>query len=319
MKKSVHVQEAGCIFIWTFLVKVVNETHITYGLEYAGCPAGGKLQVNLALAGKVAESGGVERIIKALHNFGHAHEYEREGFNVGEQGCAALSFLSELPGKLRSLIIDNGAIQLAKRVLEAQKDIAPARTWAARLLQQLTGQDFSEHIMKIDVPGPRMDDDVWEDLANGYSKCRRYCGCRGDWDELAPYPGDLESSNSTSTKKKKTKEFRSKLETLAREKGGGDGKDEPMHRMTPEEKKEIARWKKIADVSDSVEAINAQHDWETSQRQAKLKEVQYYNKVGKFKERDKKAMEDFKKWQQKRRKSKKSDSKMKQKGKPKKK
>ena len=28
----------------------------------------------------VAESGGVERIIKALHNFGHAHEYEREGY-----------------------------------------------------------------------------------------------------------------------------------------------------------------------------------------------------------------------------------------------
>ena len=50
------------------------------------------------------------------------------------------------------------------------------------------------------MPGPRMDDDVWEDVANGYSKCRRYCGCRGDWDELAPYPGDLESSNSTSTR-----------------------------------------------------------------------------------------------------------------------
>jgi len=41
-----------------------------------------------------------------------------------------------------------------KKVMHAQAEILPARTWAARVLQQLTGKDYSEHIMPIQVPGP---------------------------------------------------------------------------------------------------------------------------------------------------------------------
>lgn len=33
-KTSFAVQEAGCIFVWSCLVSIKNETHITYGYNY---------------------------------------------------------------------------------------------------------------------------------------------------------------------------------------------------------------------------------------------------------------------------------------------
>eukprot|EP00960_Hanusia_phi_P057571 763601-Hanusia_phi.AAC.8 len=281
-EQSIYVQEAGCLFVWTFLVKVVNETHVSYGLDYVGCPAGGEIKVNLALAGK-GETASSRRV-----NNSQRQLLSAEGLNglsrpcitlgtrrntriQGEQGCAALFFLSTLPGKLRNLIIEKGAVQIAKRVLEAQKEIAPARTWAARLLQQLTGEDFSQHIMKIDVPGPRMDDDFLEDLTKEDPSCTRYCGCRGPWDELAPFPGDLAQNESTSSDSNEEIEAETLGDTLANNEGKEDPKSKTRFQMTSEEKKEIARWKQIADVSDSMEATNAKLDWESSQRQAKYK------------------------------------------------
>lgn len=177
---DLRVQEGGCLFVWSLLANIENETHITYGLEHTGAPAGGKVHVDLRVAGHVAECGGVAAVVKALDSFGHFTEPEEDDWlNVGEQGCAALWFLSTLPGKLRQSIVDAGAVEVARRVATAQAEIAPARTWAARLLEQLTGESHADLIMEIQVPGIDANKDRMKSAESCVYPHRPYCGCFG--------------------------------------------------------------------------------------------------------------------------------------------
>ena len=49
--------------------------------------------------------------------------------------------------------------------MHAQAEVLPARTWAARVLQQLTGKDYSHAIMPIQVPGPSAEAAALDEVA----------------------------------------------------------------------------------------------------------------------------------------------------------
>ena len=123
--EDMMVQEAGCTFVWSILASIRNESYITYGLEMTGAPGAGQIAVDLSIAGRLAEAGAVSRVAQALNAFGCSTEFDREGFNVGEQACAALWFLSVRPGRLRSSIIAAGGEALARKVLHAQEEVPP--------------------------------------------------------------------------------------------------------------------------------------------------------------------------------------------------
>ena len=123
--EDMMVQEAGCTFVWSILACIRNESYITYGLEMTGAPGAGQVAVNLSVAGRLAELGAVPRVIQALNSHGCSTQLEGEGFNVGEQGCAALWFLSVRPGRLRATIVAAGGEALARKVLHAQQEVPP--------------------------------------------------------------------------------------------------------------------------------------------------------------------------------------------------
>ncbi len=175
------VQEAGCTFVWSILASIQNESYITYGLEMTGAPGAGQVAVNLSVAGRLAELGAVPVLVHALDAYGGVTEFDREGVNVGEQGCAALWFLSVRPGRLRNSIVEAGGEAVARRVLHSQAEVPPARTWAARLLQQLTGKDFSSHFMPMQVPGPDAMADAVKQVTECVYECPYYCGCNDTW------------------------------------------------------------------------------------------------------------------------------------------
>ena len=178
---DMRVQEGGCIFVWSLVASIKHEKYITYGIEMTGAPGGGRVRVDLSVAGWLAEIGMVPAVIHALNAFGCEMGSDREGINVGEQGCAALWFLSTKPGRLRSLIIESGGVSLAEKVLHEQAEVPPARTWAARLLQQLTGRDFSQYLMPMQVPGPNVRQRALQEVKDCKWQCPYYCGCNGTW------------------------------------------------------------------------------------------------------------------------------------------
>ena len=186
---DIKVQEGGCLFVWSVLASIHNESYITYGLEMTGAPGAGSVDVDLSVAGRLAELGAVPVVMSALKTFGCVTEMEVEGYNVGEQGCAALWFLSVQPGRLRTSIMEAGAVSLAEKVLRAQNDILPARSWAARLLEQLTGSDYSEFVMPIQVPGPDARAKALKEVKECVWECPYYCGCNGTWGINRPAPG----------------------------------------------------------------------------------------------------------------------------------
>ena len=111
------VQEGGCLYIWSMLASIHNESYITFGIDMAGASGAGNVTVDLSIAGRLAELGAVPAVIHALNTFGCDTEGEiNEDINVGEQGCAALWFLSVKPGRLRKCIIESGGIALAEKV-----------------------------------------------------------------------------------------------------------------------------------------------------------------------------------------------------------
>ena len=196
------VQEAGCTFVWSILASIENESYITYGLEMTGAPGAGQVAVNLSIAGRLAELGAVPVLMHALDTYGCVTEFDREGLNVGEQGCAALWFLSVRPGRLRNSIIEAGGEAVARRVLHAQAEVPPARTWAARLLQQLTGKDFSSHFMPIQVPGPDAMADAEKQVTQCVFECPYYCGCNDTWGINRPPKNATSAAGKKSAAKK---------------------------------------------------------------------------------------------------------------------
>jgi hypothetical protein len=93
-QQDIKVQEGGCLFVWSVLASIHNESYITYGLEMTGAPGAGHVDVDLSVAGRLAELGAVTAVMTSLRAFGCVTDMEEEGYNVAEQGCAALWFLS---------------------------------------------------------------------------------------------------------------------------------------------------------------------------------------------------------------------------------
>jgi hypothetical protein len=134
--------------------------------------------VDLQIAGRIAELGGVQVVAEALSRFGHVTEFEDDGENVGEQGCAALWFLGSKPGRLRDSVREAGGIELAKTVIRTQRNASLcAATWGARLLEQLTGKNCSKYMMDIQIPSPDVLQDQLDEIKTGVKVCRPYCGC----------------------------------------------------------------------------------------------------------------------------------------------
>ena len=134
--------------------------------------------MDLQIAGRIAELGGVQVVAEAISRFGHVTEFEDDGENVGEQGCAALWFLGSKPGRLRDSVREAGGIELAKTVIRTQSNASLcAATWGARLLEQLTGKNCSKYMMDIQIPSPDVLQDQLDEIKTGVKVCRPYCGC----------------------------------------------------------------------------------------------------------------------------------------------
>jgi hypothetical protein len=64
-QQDIKVQEGGCLFVWSVLASIHNESYITYGLEMTGAPGAGHVEVDLSVAGRLAELGAVTAVMAA--------------------------------------------------------------------------------------------------------------------------------------------------------------------------------------------------------------------------------------------------------------
>ena len=82
---SGRAQEAGCVFVWSFVVRLGPARGIAYGSDYRGCFSGAATWADLRCAALVAESGGVTAAVRALRMYGNDTEAEGDDINVAEQ------------------------------------------------------------------------------------------------------------------------------------------------------------------------------------------------------------------------------------------
>lgn len=259
----------------------------------SGASAGGTVHVDLQIAGRIAEVGGVDVIIDALERFGNSTEHEDIGFNVGEQGCAALWYLSSVPGRLREAVRSKGGVELAKMVIRTQRNVSEcAVTWGARLLEQLTGKDCSKYRMAVQVPGPSVYDDRIREIKSGERVCQAGCGCEGlqeeddDKEEIKAQTAELmkEFGEEQGGKGKKKKGKRLEFEKGAD--AGGQEEDGEVMVCGDSEDKALEGG---ARHSDEVADSNSSGDIAVQRVANALERESYEMKVGKYKKKDRAA------------------------------
>jgi hypothetical protein len=81
-------QEAGCVFVWSLVVRVGPTRAISYGPDYRGCFSGAGTAADLRCAALVAECGGVDALVRALRAHGNDTAAEDDNINGAEQARA---------------------------------------------------------------------------------------------------------------------------------------------------------------------------------------------------------------------------------------
>ena len=88
MKERERAQEAGCVFVWSLVVRIGPTQAISYGPDYRGCFSGADTRADLRCSALVAECGGVAAVVRALQAFGNDTAAESDNINVAEQARA---------------------------------------------------------------------------------------------------------------------------------------------------------------------------------------------------------------------------------------